>query len=122
MNSEVSMNGTIVTKKKVHSSTSTKAAPEFHERHTLESTSASHAEPTHAESSHVEPSHLEPAEEAISIFRTNAFQRRLAQLGQLDVQLRDQGLAANYDQKPWSLLYKALTDSIGADPKTFQLI
>ena len=111
------MNGTSVAKKKYHSSTSTKAVPELNDRNVLEPKAVSRTEPIHAE-----PTHLEQAEETVSLFRTNAFQRRLAQLGQLDLQIRDQGLAASYDQKPWSLLYKALTDSIGADPKTFQLI
>lgn len=111
------MNGTSVAKKKIHSSTSTKAVPELNDRNVLEPKAVSRTEPIHAE-----PTHLEQAEETVSLFRTNAFQRRLAQLGQLDLQIRDQGLAASYDQKPWSLLYKALTDSIGADPKTFQLI
>src|SRR5215831_14019558 len=111
------MNGTTIAKKKIHSSTSTKAVPELNDRSVLEPKPVSHTEPIHAE-----PTRLEQAEEAVSLFRTNALQRRLAQLGQLDLQLRDQGLAAGFDQKPWSLLYKALIDSIGADPKTFQLV
>lgn len=106
------MNGSVVTKKKFNPATTTKTVPEPRDKQTIESLDVPHIETTHAQA----------AEEVISLFRSTALQRRLAQLGQLDLQLREQGVSAGVDQKPWSLLYKALTDSIGADPRTFQLI
>lgn len=103
------MNGNIATKRKVHATT----------------THRSVAEPQEKEELHLlEPETVsaEQEEQVISVFRGTALQRRMAQLGFLDMQIREQGLAADYDQKPWGLLYKALTDSIGADPRSFQLI
>lgn len=55
----------------------------------------------------------------LSQFRHGAQDRRLLELARLDA-----GLAANndFDDKPWGLLYRALTDSIGASPDDFQLV
>ncbi|NIK03300.1 hypothetical protein FHR53_000856 [Xanthomonas arboricola] len=50
----------------------------------------------------------------VSLFRQTALQRRQADTGAL--------LAADYDQKPWGLLYRALTDAIGASPDNFQMV
>lgn len=103
------MNGSVATKRRLQTS-SGKTAPETREKPVLERTArATEAVP-------------ESAEQVVSLFRASALQRRMAQLGWLDLQIRDQALAVSYDQKPWSLLYKALIDNIGADPKTFQLI
>ena len=57
----------------------------------------------------------------VSIFRDLAAQRRMARLGLLDQRLGAAG-AADYDQKPWGLLYKAIIDSVGASPGNFQLL
>ncbi|AEL05059.1 hypothetical protein JH271_20460 [Xanthomonas campestris pv. campestris] len=50
----------------------------------------------------------------VSLFRQTAAQRRQADAAALQ--------AADYDQKPWGLLYRALTDAIGATPETFQMV
>src|SRR5687768_8193197 len=54
----------------------------------------------------------------LSQFRHGAQDRRLLELARLDA-----GLAANndFDDKPWGLLYRALTDSIEVSPDDFQL-
>ncbi|QQP96258.1 hypothetical protein [Lysobacter enzymogenes] len=54
----------------------------------------------------------------LSQFRHGAQDRRLLELARLDA-----GLAANadFDDKPWGLLYRALVDSIGLSPDDFQL-
>src|SRR5215472_10586134 len=106
------MNGTVASKRKVHAASTHKSAAEPQETQELHLLEPSHPEAVHAEQE----------EQVISVFRGAALQRRMAQLGFLELQLREQGLAADYDQKPWSLLYKALIDSIGADPRNFQLI
>jgi len=53
----------------------------------------------------------------MNLFRDLAFARRNAALRVPSV-----AEAANYDQKPWSLLYKAIIDSLGASPSSFQLL
>ncbi len=57
----------------------------------------------------------------VAIYTTQSLDRRLARVGRRDL-LRKRQVAADYDQTPWSLMYKALTDSLGASPSTFQLI
>lgn len=57
----------------------------------------------------------------ISIFTSQARQRRLLRTARLDLRRVEQA-GVDYDQKPWSLVYKALIDSLGANPSTFQLI
>src|SRR5215467_10046404 len=102
----------VSTKRKVRSTSTHKSAAQPQEDQELHLLEPSHPEAVPAQ----------PEEQVISVFRGAALQRRMAQLGFLDLQLREQGLAADYDQKPWSLLYQALIDSIGADPRNFQLV
>jgi len=50
----------------------------------------------------------------VSLFRHTAAQRQQFDAAALQ--------AADYDQKPWGLLYRALTEAIGASPDTFQMV
>lgn len=56
-----------------------------------------------------------------SAFREGAFDRQLLQHARRG-RIVTQPSAVDYDQKPWSLLYRALVDGLGASPKTFQLL
>ena len=63
----------------------------------------------------------EPGQQQISIFRTGALERALLQNVRLGLR-KEQAAASDSNQKPWGLLYKALSDSLGVDPDKFQLV
>ena len=60
--------------------------------------------------------------DAISLFKTQAPERRFLHNGRLEQRMKDLGAPSNYDQKPWGLLYKVLIDSLGTSPQNFQMI
>jgi hypothetical protein len=65
-----------------------------------------------------ENSQLKTASEArLNLFRDQALARRNAPRSVPTI-----AGATDYDQKPWSLLYKAIVNSIGASPDNFQLL
>ncbi len=69
-----------------------------------------------------EPEAQDSAASAVtSAYRSGAFERQLLQLARRGRRVTLPS-AVDYDQKPWSLLYRALLDGLGASPKTFQLV
>ncbi|GAA0710169.1 hypothetical protein [Dokdonella soli] len=57
----------------------------------------------------------------VSLFRRGSWDRQLLDGARREAQIAEQG-AVDYDQKPWSLLYQALINSLGASPQTFQMV
>lgn len=57
-------------------------------------------------------------DETVSAFRDQAYERRV----QRHALVGDAAAAADYNQKPWNLLYAALVDSLGVTPDNFQLV